>query len=269
MMRSLSDVMHGLISFGRAAQVRTRAAAAGLDSPDKEEARLREIGWVTDVTRQLCGGILGPLPQWLRDWMQDYLGIWDIPAPASDPGKVIARSGNSDSTFPWLLWAGGESRRAATDMFGELSAGVWERGSGEFADQDRIDLDVKDHPFVNAFVTQTLPRVIADEFGDTAAFMALKAHRIRRGEKIAAHSDDSAGDVAYRAVLGASPLPTDGGLLRMCDPLQRPVVAMPLRFGDCVVLNTDRKCFHDVTELRSDSFRYTVVASYRRTANGG
>jgi hypothetical protein len=269
MMRSLSDVMHGLISFGRAAQVRTRAAAAGFGDPNNEEARLREIGWVTDVTGQLCDGILGPIAPWLRAWMQTNLGSWDIPVPALDAGKVIARDGSSDVVFPWLLWAGGQSTRSATDAYAELSVGAWDRGCGDFSDQDRADLDAKEHPSLNAFVSQTLPAVISDEFGDSVTLAALKAHRIRRGDRIAAHSDDGAGDIAYRAVLGASPVPTDGGMLRLCDAAQQPVVAMPLRFGDCLVMNTERPCHHDVTELRSDTFRYTVVASYRRTANVG
>lgn len=267
MMRSLSDVMHGLISFGRAAQVRTRAAAAGLGSPVNEEARLREIGWVTDVTGQVCDGILGPIPQWLRSWMQTNLGSWDIPVPTHEPGDVIARGGTSDELFPWLLWAGHDSTRAATDVYGQLSSGRWDRGSGEFPDQDRIDLDVRKHPYVQAFIEKTLPAVIADEFGESVALTALKAHRIRPGDRIATHSDDGGGHVSYRAVLGSSPVPTDGGVLRLCDTSQRPVVSVPLRFGDCVVMRTDRLCYHDVTELRSEYFRYTVIASYRRTAN--
>lgn len=265
MMRSLSDVMHGLISFGRAAHVRTRAVAAGLGSPDIEEARLREIGWVTDVTKQLCDGILGPIPPWLRDWMQTNLGSWDIPVPVRDACKVIGRGGAADAMFGWILLSGDDSKRAATDVYSELSVGSWDRGSGDFHEQDRTDLDAPAHPFLNAFMSQTLPAVLQTEFGESVTLVALKAHRIRRGDRIAVHSDDGGDNIAFRAVLGASPVPTDGGLLRLCDTSRRPVVAVPLRFGDCVVMQTDRPCYHDVTELRSDSFRYTVVASFRRT----
>ncbi|WP_239591586.1 aKG-HExxH-type peptide beta-hydroxylase [Mycolicibacterium tusciae] len=267
MMRSLSDVLHGLISFGRAAQVRTRAAAAGLGNPNNEEARLREIGWVTDVTAQLCAGILGPLPTWLQNWMQTNLGSWDTPVPQPTPGEVLARGEATQSMFPWLLWASDESRRTAINAYGELSVGNWVRGNGAFPDQDRTDVNLKAHPPIDAFVSSRLPNLIGNEFGDAVTLTAVKAHRIRRGDSIIAHSDDGGDEVAYRAVLGTSPLPTNGGLLRLCDAAQQPVVALPLRMGDCVVFNTERLGYHDVTELHSDSFRYTVVASYRRTAN--
>lgn len=267
MMRSLSNVMHGLISFGRAAQVRTRAVAAGLNNPDNDEARRREIRWVTDVTQQLCDGVLGPLPRWLRDWMEQNLGVWDIPVRPPTPLEVIARAPGSASMFPWTLVTGGQTRAAATELCARLSFGPWDRSSGAFPDQDRTDLDVDDHPAAATLAGEVLPRLIADEFGEAVSLMSLKAHRIRRGDKIRAHSDDGSPDVAYRAVLGASAVPTDGGLLRLCDTTQQPVISVPLRYGDCLVFSTDGLCNHDVTELKSSSFRYTVIASYRRAAN--
>ncbi|MFH5230883.1 aKG-HExxH-type peptide beta-hydroxylase [Antrihabitans spumae] len=269
MLRSLSNVLHGLISFGRAAQVRTRANAAGLGSRDNDEARTREMRWVSDVSEQLLSGCLGELPPSLREWIESNLTVFDAPPPSPLGREVIGRSTPSASMFPWALAADPQGHRSAVEVSGVLSTGPWHRGSGHYREQDRIDISTDDHPQLADFVKRVVPELIAEQFGVTVAATAVKGHRLRPGDSIRTHSDHSPGPDAFRAVLGVSAVPTDGGLLRLCDTGEQPVIAAPLRFGDCLIFQIAEPCNHDVTELRSSTYRYTVIATYHRVASAG
>lgn len=263
MLRSLSNVIHGLISFGRAAQVRGRAMLLGLADPHNDEARERESRWVRDVTDQLLDGVLGELPDDLAAWMLTNVEALEPSLPQPKALETPAGSHDPASVFPWTLIAAPETVSAVTEQYASLSFGPWQRGSGDYHHQDRMDVDPSGDRRLGELLVKTLPEVIHRHFGERVELTETKAHRLRPGDSIGTHTDHQDREGYFRAVIGASALPTDGGHLRLCDQDERPVVALPLRHGDTLVFKIENPCFHDVTELRSDAFRYTIVATYR------
>lgn len=263
MLRSLSNVIHGLVSFGRAAQVRNRAEMAGLGSQENSDAFRREAGWVREVTDDLRRGSLGPLPDWLFHWMECNVAALEVsPVAAPERQRAFVRSGSASGEGNWLVFTSGTAVAAATEIYGRCAMGRWDRGSGEFSDHDRIELTVDHLPALVELTTRDIPRLLSQEFGVAARLTSVKAHRHRQGDSIHLHSDHQSGSGVFRAVLGVSVLSTDGGELRICDSNEDPLVGLPLRLGDCLVFDLRDPCYHEVTELRSNSFRFTLVATY-------
>ncbi|MBR7194299.1 MULTISPECIES: 2OG-Fe(II) oxygenase [unclassified Gordonia (in: high G+C Gram-positive bacteria)] len=268
--RTLSDVIHGLISFGRAAQVRGRALSLGVSDEQNEEARERESRWVREVTAGLENGVLGPLSDELRSWLgQNVERLEPAPPEARDGRDVVAVAGDSTDACPWVLYRSTGTRNAAAEQYPELSQGEWLRGSGAFGDQDRRDLEVVVKSRLDTVLTQEIPELIQSRFGTNVVLEAVKAHRLREGDSIRNHSDhdDRAGSSStgsYRAVLGCTVAPTAGGELRFTDGDREAFVGLPLRFGDALIMNIDVPGGHEVTKVSSNTFRYTIIATYRR-----
>ncbi|WP_241548465.1 aKG-HExxH-type peptide beta-hydroxylase [Gordonia alkanivorans] len=273
MMRSLSNVIHGLISFGRAAQVRGRALVLGVTDEENEEARERESMWVRDVTARLEDGVLGPLPDELVAWLRENVERLEPAVPVSTKDRgVVALAGDSSDTCPWVLYRSSATRSAAAEQYIELSQGPWVRGSGAFVDQDRRQLEVASKSRLDMTLNQEIPELIRDRFGADVMLDGVKAHRLRDGDSIRNHSDHhdsmaSNSPGSYRVVLGCTASPTVGGELRFTDSDRDAFVGIPLRFGDAVVMNIEVPGYHEVTGIKSDTFRYTVIATYRRVGD--
>ena len=270
MMRSLSNVIHGLISFGRATQVRGRALYLGLSDNENEEARIRESDWVRSVTSQLKDGILGPMPDSLVEWLEGNQAALEPSAVPHTPSTSILAEGGGvdDATCPWTLFTSSATTRAAVEQYSELACGSWQRGSGEFPDQDRRDLDVGHGTHLGGVTGTVIPSLIRERYGVDVELTSVKAHRLRKGDSIRSHTDHGSSSAAYRAVIGASAAPPSGGEFRLCDPQQRPVVGIPMRFGDTVVMAIDQPGEHEVTRVESDTYRHTIIATYRRAGLG-
>ncbi|OBA31136.1 MULTISPECIES: aKG-HExxH-type peptide beta-hydroxylase [Gordonia] len=262
--RSLSNVIHGLVSFGRAAQVRGRALSLGVSDAENEEARERESGWVRDVTAQLRAGILGPLPKDLTEWLAgNEAALESAPSPSPGRQSILASGWGSGATCPWTLFSSAETTTAVTEQYPSLAQGEWLRGSGDFRDQDRRNMHLAQSSSLRRVVTVDIPSLIRDQYGAEVDLVSVKAHRLRAGDSIRMHTDHHDGSIAFRAIMGASPALLAGGELRLSDSRERPVIGLPLRFGDTVVLRLESLGNHDVTRVESDTFRYTIIATYR------
>src|SRR3546814_5760642 len=104
--RTLSGVLHGLIAFGRAATVRSRAEQSGHSSAANSEALTREHGWIRDVTSGLLTGTLGELPGGLDEWLDANLRGIDECAPKRAAGIGVLGRDGADASFNWRILGG-------------------------------------------------------------------------------------------------------------------------------------------------------------------
>jgi hypothetical protein len=121
-------------------------------------------------------------------------------------------------------------------------------------------------------LNQEIPELIRGCFGADVVLDGVKAHRLRDGDSIRNHSDHhdrmaSMSTGSYRMVLGCTAAPIVGGELRFTDSDRDAFVGIPLRFGDAVVMNIEVPGHHEVTRIDSESFRYTIIATYRRVGD--
>jgi HEXXH motif-containing protein len=267
--RTLSGVLHGLVAFGRAATVRARAARAGHDSPSNQQALEREVSWVHEVTGQLCDGALGPLSEELVSWLAANRAAIDSMPPAGPDATVVrslARSGEDGGSFPWALVGGPTAVAAADDLFADVTAGPWYRGTAGYPDQDNRPLDdvLARSPRAREFFAVALPAFVEERFGAVVELAAVKAHRLRQGDGIPVHSDGGHPQFAFRAVLGLTPLELDSGHLRLRTADRDLVVATQPGYAQALVFEMAEPSFHDVSANRTSYPRFTVIASYRR-----
>lgn len=257
--RSLSGVLHGLIAFGRAATVRSRAARLGWDSPANAEALEREHQWVASVTSALLDGTLGPLPEGLDGWLQENVGSIDSLAPKARPGiDVLARDGG-DSDFGWRLLSGASLGAAAGEIYPQVARLRWSRGVSGYPDQDRGELEGPGH----SVLVEDIPGLIEREWGTRTELAGVKVHRLRTGDHIRPHTDAMHDDLTHRLVLGVTPYDLRSGELRLLADSQRPVISSQPQFGQAVLFQLADPSYHEVTENRSVYPRLTVIASYR------
>ena len=258
-LRSLSGVLHGLIAFGRAATVRSRAAHLGVDSPANAEALDRERGWVTDVTRALVEGRLGPLPDGLAAWLQENLTSMDSSAP--DPAQgvcVVARDGDG-ANFGWRLLDGESVRRTARETYPQVRRTRWARGVLGHPDQDRGELNGPGH----RFLSEDIPSLIEREWGAPTELADVKVHRLRTGDSIRPHTDAMHDGLTHRLVLGVTPFDLRSGELRLLASDQQPVLSTQPQFCQALLFQLADPSYHEVLENRSVHPRLTVIASYR------
>ncbi|WP_244929196.1 HEXXH motif-containing putative peptide modification protein [Nocardioides sp. W7] len=258
--RSLSGVLHGLIAFGRTATVRSRAARAGIDGSANAEALDREHGWLAEVTGRLLDGQLGELPDELSEWLVANLRGVDSPPPDSTTGlSVLAGDQGSGPGFGWLLLDGADVRAAANELYGPLMRTSWTRGVPGYPHQDRGELDVGPPALLSSLV----PALVADRTGVRLELTSVKAHRLRNGDRITAHSDAHHADLSHRLVLGLTPHDLRSGDLRLLTTDHDPTIGTQPQFGQGLLFDVARSALHEVTTNLSPYPRYTVIASYR------
>lgn len=257
--RSLSGVLHGLIAFGRAATVRARAARLGSDSPANAEAFEREYGWVAEVTSALLSGTLGPLPDGLDGWLQENLALMDSSAPMHSPGIDVLAQNGAGSDFCWRLLSGESLGRTASGIYPQVGRLRWQRGVSGYPDQDRAELVLSGDSVLNV----DIPELIEHEWGVRTELAGVKAHRLRTGDHIRAHTDAQHDGLTHRLVLGVSPYDLRSGELRLMTPSQQPLISTQPQFGQALLFQLADPSYHEVTENRSTHPRLTVIASYR------
>jgi HEXXH motif-containing protein len=258
--RSLSGVLHGLIAFGRAATVRSRAARAGADSPRNAEALEREHGWITAVTNRLLDGQLGELPEGLGVWLVANLDAVESAAPTPNDGVTVrACDGAVGDEFSWLLLDGAAVTDAANQLYAPFVRSRWQRGVPGYPDQDRGELEVS----APALLTDLVPALVAERTGTKLDLTSVKVHRLRSGDRITLHTDENHDDLSHRLVLGLTPHDLRSGDLRLHTAERDAVIGTQPQFGQGLLFDVSRAALHEVTTNQSSYPRYTVIASYR------
>ncbi|MEV6415374.1 HEXXH motif-containing putative peptide modification protein [Kribbella sp. NPDC051718] len=268
--RKLPNVIHGLASFARAATVRSRVERLGLGSGGNREAHARERGWVEDATAELLQGRLGELPAGLDRWLDANLAQieaeWRDGSALTDEPKVeVVAVSRPPLSYPWAIAVGESARAAAAELYAPVATGHWRRGTSSYPEQDSqlITLMIEKLPIAQQLMALTIPRLLEEEFGTSVELAAVKAHRLRPGDRIPIHSDGGHPTFTHRAVLGLSGNLGDSGQLAVYTTAKTPVIRLQPEYGQLFVFAMVPDCHHSVSRNESALSRLTVIASYR------
>ena len=266
--RPLPATLHGLASFGREVTIRRRAGRVGvLDSEDAERAA-KVTRWVADVSEQLLRGACGTLSPEIAGWVEGNLAAMasGIPEPPERPGLEIVAAATDSFPYRWWLLRGSASIASAAAAWQLLRGAPWRRHSTAIAHQDGVEItrllnSSATSGLIRRFFTEEVPAVLRCA-GVPAELDTLVGHRFRRGDRVRLHNDAEQNRFHIRCVLGATPGTIDGGELRLWNGRARPSISVLPAFGDVLVFEPGPSSFHEVTPVRDDRWRLTVVGSY-------
>lgn len=263
--RPLPAVLHGLAAFGRAATIRARCGRAGLTRPVDDEMGAVERGWVEEVSAQVAGGQLGPLPPAVAEWVEANLAALDSPTPAPPPGPAPELVAVSTPGFGFSWWMLESGLQAAASAYPVLRTGPWLRRTSDFYAQDVRDLGGRwdGFPLGSRLFEEFVPSFLREAANADVRLAKVEAHRLRPGDRIDPHTDAAQEQFAFRAVLNVTPADLEGGSLRLWSR-GRASVAAALAPGSMLVFEIGERSFHEVTPNSDGRDRLTVVASFSR-----